>query len=181
MKKFNEFIKESDFGIMRALSPYTHRGNYSRALEVLQKLVDRKTQDGKMKHSPEYYAGVVARQYSGVDARKLADMLTMSESEMVLEGKSDYILYHDSASDAAQEAYAFAERNGYVVDDEDWFRVVTNGAGRLRPSPGKTSRRTVSLFKRKGSDVVETRQKLHFQIYAMDGGSEKYELTVYVS
>ena len=47
---------------------------YKNALELLKKIIDRKKKEGTYKHSPEYYAANVARQYD-IDPRTLANML----------------------------------------------------------------------------------------------------------
>jgi hypothetical protein len=59
--------------------------NYKSALEVLTKLLDRKKKEsgGKLKHSVEYYALTIGRQYKGVDARVLADLYRKSVKEEV--------------------------------------------------------------------------------------------------
>jgi nicotinic acid mononucleotide adenylyltransferase len=49
---------------------------YKYAREVLRQVLDKKKKEGKLKHSVEYYAQQIAKQYNGVDARDLAKMVT---------------------------------------------------------------------------------------------------------
>jgi nicotinic acid mononucleotide adenylyltransferase len=49
---------------------------YKYAKEVLRQVLDRKKKEGKLNHSVEYYAQQIAKQYDGVDARDLANMVT---------------------------------------------------------------------------------------------------------
>lgn len=53
------------------------RGKYKKALDTLKDILTRKTKEnsGKLPHSTGYYAATVAKQYSGVDARTLENML----------------------------------------------------------------------------------------------------------
>lgn len=86
--------------------------------------------------------------------------------------KSDYDIYHDTYSSAVQHAEAFAQKNGYEVDEDDWSRSVTLGAQR-KPGNGKTVSHNITLTK-KGKEV---RQKLHIQVY---NTGKKYELNMYI-
>ena len=65
--------------IAKLKSKTISKNKYQAALSVLKQVVDRKKKEaGKdpMKHGVVYYAGVVARQYSGVNPRVLANMYT---------------------------------------------------------------------------------------------------------
>lgn len=85
--------------------------------------------------------------------------------------------YFNSFTEAAEEAAKVAEKQGYQIDEDDWFRQVGTGGrySRSRPSIGDTHRFTVELHKR----GKPARQALHFQVYGMKSG--KYELNAYVS
>jgi len=56
---------------------------YQHALDVLSKIIDRKKKEtgGNLRHGVVYYAGQVAKQYDGVDARNLAKAYEKSVKE----------------------------------------------------------------------------------------------------
>lgn len=62
------------------LGTYTNQRGYDKAQQLLQQILDRKAKEAggvkKMRHAPEYYAGVVARQIKGIDARVLARLVS---------------------------------------------------------------------------------------------------------
>lgn len=82
-------------------------------------------------------------------------------------------VYHNSFSNACQEAIDFAKKRGYDVDENDWFNQVSTGS--RKPDVGKTNRYSVELTK----NGQPTNKYLHFQVYGMEGG--KYELNAYLS
>jgi hypothetical protein len=65
-------LQKEDLGIGRALSPFTHAGQYKKAKVTLQDLMKRK--EGSPK-GLGYYASQIAKQYPGVDTRKLMSMM----------------------------------------------------------------------------------------------------------
>lgn len=74
MKSFKQYSEDLDFfGINKAIGKFTGRSAYKKAAEILQKVWDQKKKDGK--HSKEYYAAQIARQYSGIDVRELVKMI----------------------------------------------------------------------------------------------------------
>ena len=48
---------------------------YKNASEILQQVLDKKKKEGGLRHSVEYYAQQIAKQYDGVDARDLAKLV----------------------------------------------------------------------------------------------------------
>lgn len=84
--------------------------------------------------------------------------------------------YFNSFSGAASEAAKVAEKEGYQIDEDDWFKQVGTGGRytRSRPSEGDTHRFTVGLLKR----GKPAKKALHFQVYGM---GNKYELNAYVN
>lgn len=86
--------------------------------------------------------------------------------------KKDYVIYHNSYSDAVAEAIALAQRQGYEVDEDDYFNKVSTGP--RKPSEGKTN--SIKLLLTKNGKPV--RNMLVFQVYGM---KRQYELTAYVS
>lgn len=87
-------------------------------------------------------------------------------------GKKDFRIHHKSYTSAMQEAYYFAEKNGYQVDEEDIFQQVTTGRG--KPSVGETRKHSLLLTK----NGKPQRKALQVQVYGMDSGT--YELNVYI-
>ena len=87
------------------------------------------------------------------------------------EGKSDYTIYHKSYSDAVGHALDQAKKRGYEVDMDDYHNKVSTGP--RKPSIGKTNSFSINLTKN-GKPV---KNKLHMQVYGMEGG--KYELNMY--
>ena len=83
-----------------------------------------------------------------------------------------YTIYHKDYSSAVQHAAVHAGKQGYEIDHDDWDRVVAMGP--KKPSAGKTNILNVSLKK----NGVETKKKLHMQVYNMD--NKGYELNTYV-
>jgi len=86
---------------------------------------------------------------------------------------SKYDVYHKDFSTAVQYARKEVEKQGYEIDDEEWFRKV--GSGPKKPSVGKTNKYSIDLMK----NDKDAKQKLNMQVYGMDNG--KYELNMYVS
>jgi hypothetical protein len=86
---------------------------------------------------------------------------------------SKYDMYHKDFSTAVQYARKEVEKQGYEIDDEEWFRKV--GSGPKKPSVGKTNKYSIDLMK----NDKDVKQKLNMQVYGMDNG--KYELNMYVS
>jgi hypothetical protein len=90
-----------------------------------------------------------------------------------LEEASDYKVMHKSFTDAVNTAKEKAEKAGYTIDDDEWFRKVSSGP--RKPGTDKTNRYTVELLTKKGNDA---KKALHFQVYNT-GGS--YELNAYIN
>ena len=86
-------------------------------------------------------------------------------------GKQDFRIHHRSYTSAMQEAYAFAEKNGYQVDEEDIFQQVTTGRG--KPSEGETRKHSLALTK----NGKPQRKALQVQVYGM---GNSYELNAYI-
>ena len=86
--------------------------------------------------------------------------------------EAKYPLYHNTFTSASQAALDLAKKQGFEVDEDDWFNQVSTGP--KKPSKGKTNRYVVKVTK-KGKD---TKKRLAFQVYGMDSG--KYELNAYV-
>ena len=99
------------------------------------------------------------------------------ESVEVTEARKDAAAdtYFNTYSAAVQYARKQAEKQGYEVEEDDWFRQVNTGKG--KPSPGKTTRHTLKLTK--GGKPV--RKGLAIQVYNRDTDKNTYELNYYVS
>jgi hypothetical protein len=84
--------------------------------------------------------------------------------------------YFDSFSGAVQHARMNVEAQGYVINEDDWFREVTVGNG--APNAGVTTRATVGLSK----DGKEVKKALHLTVYNLGVESGRpFELNYYVS
>lgn len=91
----------------------------------------------------------------------------------VLSERNSYELYHPSFSSAASAAKEHAERQGYEISEDDWFREVsTSYPG--RPRNGDTSKFHVPVTK----DGKPQNRNLHFQVADLQNG--KYELNAYI-
>ena len=95
--------------------------------------------------------------------------------EVLREG-SDYNIYHKSFTSAAEEARKLASKNGYEIDEDDWFTSVATGGpySRARPSEGKTHKFKVALTR----NGKPQKSMLAFQVYGM---KNKYELNAYIT
>lgn len=85
----------------------------------------------------------------------------------------DYKAKHKTFSEAVQEAYDYAEKNGYEVDADDRDRSVAMGP--RKPSEGKTNRYSIALLK----DGKPQRKALQIQVYGL--GDQGYELNCYIN
>lgn len=94
------------------------------------------------------------------------------ESAEELEEATDYKVMHKSFTDAVNAAKEKAEKSGYTIDDDEWFRKVSSGP--RKPGPDKTNRYTVELMAKKGA----AKKALHFQVYNTGGA---YELNAYIN
>ena len=83
---------------------------------------------------------------------------------------SGYDLYHKSYSGALQHAYAWAKKQGHIVDPDDIDSKVASGP--KKPSEGRTNSFTLKL-------KDNPRKMLAVQVYGMGGG--KYELNTYIT
>lgn len=90
-----------------------------------------------------------------------------------LEEASDYKVMHKSFTDSVNAAKEKAEKAGYTIDDDEWFRKVSSGP--KKPGTDKTNRYTVELMTKKGGAA---KKALHFQVYNTGGA---YELNAYIN
>lgn len=88
--------------------------------------------------------------------------------------RNKFEIHHRSYTNAMQEAYDYAEANGYLVDEEDVFQQVTTGRG--KPRVGETRKHSLGLWGFQSGK--KQRKALQIQVYAMESGT--YELNVYI-
>lgn len=93
--------------------------------------------------------------------------------ESINEGKKDYTIHHKSLTAAVQEVLDYVEKNGYTIDEDDWFNRVSTGP--RKPTEGHTNSYHLDLYK-DGKEVKN--RKVHFQVYGLENG---YELNMYIS
>ncbi len=97
--------------------------------------------------------------------------------EIFIEGKNDYIIYHDSYTSAIQSAELYANNQGYTLDAEEMADKI--GLGPKRPSKGKTNKFTLDLYK--NGKMINNKFKFHFQVYNRGTSSNTYELNCYIA
>ena len=107
---------------------------------------------------------------------------TLAENETVEESKNffkfreslneKYQHYHTTFSNAVQTAEKQAEKQGYEVDQDDWFNKIATGP--KKPSEGKTNSYIIKLWK----NDKPTKKTLAIQVFNM---GKKYELNMYIS
>lgn len=93
-------------------------------------------------------------------------------TNILLESKSDFEVYHKTYSSAVSEALKYVNSRGFETNgDEVWEKI---SIGPKKPSEGQTNKVTLTLLK----DGKEQKKALHFQIYNM---GQKYELNLYIN
>ena len=86
--------------------------------------------------------------------------------------RNNYQILHMSYTRAMNEAYDYAEKNGYEVDEDDIFHSVSTGRG--KPSEGETRKHSLGLWK----NGKKQRKALQIQVYRRDNYT--YELNAYI-
>lgn len=87
--------------------------------------------------------------------------------------KNNFKVYHNSFSSAVQEAETYALKNGYTVDENEWWNEIA--VGNPKPKEGETNKYSIGLLK----DGLPVKKKnLQIQIYGM---RNKYELNCYIN
>jgi hypothetical protein len=110
-----EKIEEMPRWLLEPLSKITNKRGYEAAKKVLKDVLDRKKKEAGRKglqHSVEYYAAQIAKQFQGVDARVLADMVTEQPEKLdAPEIGTDIIRkrYADMTPGQVNESYVFAK------------------------------------------------------------------------
>lgn len=89
----------------------------------------------------------------------------------------DIPLYHNTSSAATQAVYDDVIKQGYEIDEDEWFQQVN---GTRKPGVGKTNSFKISLSKKGKS----TKRVAVFQIYNRDNKNRDvanpYELNYYI-
>lgn len=96
----------------------------------------------------------------------------LSESDESL-SESDYKVMHKSFTDAVTAAKEKAEKAGYTIDDDEWFRKVSSGP--RKPGKDKTNKYSIELMTKKGNPA---KKYLQIQVYNTGGA---YELNAYIN
>lgn len=96
----------------------------------------------------------------------------LGESSIIESAGSKYKIMHKTFTSAVDEAKAVAEKQGYEIDDDEWFRKVSTGP--RKPSTDKTNIYTVEILK----NNKPAKKALHFQVF---NTGKSYELNVYVN
>jgi len=96
-------------------------------------------------------------------------------TDILNEGKYDYEVYHSSYSSAVQEAERLAQKKGYEVDEDDWWRKISTGP--KKPSKGKTNSVNVKLTK----NGQPNNSTISIQVYNRGIDGNTYELNCYIN
>lgn len=87
VRKWLEAVEKLDINedwfssLLAKASKITGKGAYSAAANTLQKVIDRKKNQGDLRHPVEYYAAQIAKQFRGnIDPRELAKMVESVEN-----------------------------------------------------------------------------------------------------
>ena len=98
----------------------------------------------------------------------------MKNESMRLKGvmnEAKFVVYHKTYTSAIEAARAWAEKQGYEINNDDAFTKI--GVGPKKPSEGKTNRFSIELSK----DGKPQKKMLHIQVYGM---KNSYELNCYI-
>ena len=128
------------------------------------------------------FAGAIGQKIlSGIEAKKAeigANLINrpVSTKPPITEGKQDYKIYHSSYSSCITEVENFVNKNGFILDPEEMFRVVATGP--RKPSEGKTNSLHLQIYKSEKDLENEKPQRkaIHFQVFGM---KTQYELNMY--
>lgn len=93
-------------------------------------------------------------------------------NESINEGIKNYDVYHRTYTSAIKTALNYAEKKGYVYDEDEVAEKI--GFGPRKPREGDTNRFSISLKK----DDKLQKKSLHIQVYGM---KETYELNCYIN
>ncbi len=97
---------------------------------------------------------------------------TKTQPKAMDEGKSDYQVYHNTFSSAAQTGVTYAKSRGYDISDEEIWTEIS--VGKPKPEEGNYNRYSLKLIK----NGKEQKKMLHMQIY---NTGNKYELNAYIN
>jgi hypothetical protein len=124
----------------------------------------------KMKGENPCWDGYEMKGKKMKNGKEVPNCVPKEETEMK-EAKDKFDIYHKDFSSAVQHARKQAEKRGYTVDDDEWFRNVASGP--RRPGTGKTNSYNIELLDKNGKS---TRKKLSMQVY---NTGKSYELNMY--
>lgn len=139
--------------------------------DALKKKKERKTLfDGRTKAYREHRKKLETLRQRRLEMSAKKESVFVSSVKNFL-GEGKYEIYHKDYSTAVQHAVMQAEKQGYEVDEEDYFQKI--GAGPRKPSKGKTNIFSIKLLKK------DKPQKKALQIQIYNTGN-KYELNMYI-
>jgi hypothetical protein len=131
--KINEAfeLEEMPRWLLEPLSKITRKKGYEAAKKVLDDVLARKKKEAGRKglqHSIEYYAGQIARQFDGVDARVLAKMVNEEPEKMgpVEVGTNEIRKRYSDMTPGQKESYP---RHALKLEDLDENFVMENSVG----------------------------------------------------
>lgn len=171
VKSMKESLDESKFNDYKVMVDGKH------IMTVNAKDEDQayKIVDGQLQHLRKF-VGKASPAVKDLKIKKWSGRLPEYDNiDMVKESlnESDYKVMHRTFTSAVNTAKEKAEKAGYTIDDDEWFRKVSSGP--RKPGTDKTNRYSIELLTKKGNPA---RKHLHFQVYNT-GGS--YELNAYIN
>lgn len=103
----------------------------------------------------------------------------------ITEGKADYIVYHNSYSDAVSEMLRFIEANKYVLDDLNNYydgEQVDNviSIGKAKPKKGMTNKIDLDLYRKRADKYLLQKKAFHAQVYNRGTNGNEFELNMYI-
>jgi len=114
MQLQKESVENEELGISSAISTITHSKNYKLAKKALSDLLkDKTTQKDKM-----FYAAKVAKQFTGVDTRRLAAMVAEDWNDPSKDGISMAQIEIENLIDDAEEILEILE--GHDEEPDQW-------------------------------------------------------------
>lgn len=94
--------------------------------------------------------------------------------QVIKEAKGDYEVYHDTYTSAVEASKAFAKKQGFEIDTEEYADKI--GMGPAKPKPGKTNKFSITLYK----DEKPQKKMLQIQIYNRETKGNEFELNMYI-
>ena len=168
--KILEFFEKNNSGFTEILSEVSKKTLGSYIKGASNSLVDIQRDIGDTKFRSKNYKELSNKRINRrLGIARAVDKLTKED----LDESTEYKILHKDFTSAAQTAFSIAEKQGFKIDEDEWFRKVSSGP--RKPSNGKTNSYHIELMK---TDDKPTKKMLHFQVY---NTGNSYELNAYIN